>query len=411
MSLATRCPRCQTVFRVVPDQLRVSEGWVRCGRCSEVFNAARSLIDPGTGEARRAPIELHSGLPASAGAAAGAVADPAAGPAAESVARPLADHATETAADMAMAGLATAEAPPEAGPTRSGAEAWPAAGVATARGAGEGIRAEPRTDATVGTAPDTPHDTPQETTHFTARHTPQDTPRTPRDGTPGDATLDRAVGTAPEPAVGTTSDGTGTDAGVRAAEAGFDVAGERRADAAAAGMPAAAALPSFLRHAERAQRWRRPAVRTALAAGVLVATLALGAQWLFAWRDYAAARWPALQPRLALACAWLGCQLQPWRTIDALVVDSSGLVRVEKTDQYRLSLTLRNQRDLEVALPAFDLALTDTQGRLIARRVLRSGELGATGATLAPGGEVALQATLRVAAAPVAGYTIEIFHP
>jgi hypothetical protein len=300
---------------------------------------------------------------------------------------------------MAMAGPASAEAPPEAGPTRAGAEAWPAAGVATDREAGEGIRTEARTDATVGTALDTAHDTPQ------------DTLQPPRDDTPGDATPDRADGTAPEPAAGTTSDGTGSDAGVRATEGGFDVAGERRADAAAAGMPAAAALPSFLRHAERAQRWRRPAVRTALAAGVLVATLALGAQWLLAWRDFAAARWPALQPQLAAACASLGCQLQPWRTIDALVVDSSGLVRVEKTDQYRLSLTLRNQRDLEVALPAFDLALTDTQGRLIARRVLRSGELGAPGATLAPGGEVALQATLRVAAAPVAGYTIEIFHP
>lgn len=27
------------MFRVVPDQLRVSEGWVRCGQCGEVFDA------------------------------------------------------------------------------------------------------------------------------------------------------------------------------------------------------------------------------------------------------------------------------------------------------------------------------------------------------------------------------------
>jgi len=27
------------MFRVVPDQLRVSQGWVRCGRCDEVFDA------------------------------------------------------------------------------------------------------------------------------------------------------------------------------------------------------------------------------------------------------------------------------------------------------------------------------------------------------------------------------------
>lgn len=45
MSLATRCAVCGTVFRVVQDQLKVSEGWVRCGRCNEVFNALDGLFD------------------------------------------------------------------------------------------------------------------------------------------------------------------------------------------------------------------------------------------------------------------------------------------------------------------------------------------------------------------------------
>ena len=45
MNLATRCPSCGTVFRVVRDQLKVSEGWVRCGRCAEVFNAAERLFE------------------------------------------------------------------------------------------------------------------------------------------------------------------------------------------------------------------------------------------------------------------------------------------------------------------------------------------------------------------------------
>jgi predicted Zn finger-like uncharacterized protein len=39
MSLITRCPACTTMFRVVPDQLRISDGWVRCGQCDEVFDA------------------------------------------------------------------------------------------------------------------------------------------------------------------------------------------------------------------------------------------------------------------------------------------------------------------------------------------------------------------------------------
>ena len=45
MSLATRCTHCGTIFKVVQDQLKVSEGWVRCGRCNEVFNALPGLFD------------------------------------------------------------------------------------------------------------------------------------------------------------------------------------------------------------------------------------------------------------------------------------------------------------------------------------------------------------------------------
>src|SRR5512141_485978 len=43
MSLITRCPACGTMFKVVPDQLRISEGWVRCGHCSDVFDATANL--------------------------------------------------------------------------------------------------------------------------------------------------------------------------------------------------------------------------------------------------------------------------------------------------------------------------------------------------------------------------------
>lgn len=45
MNLATRCTACGTIFRVVEDQLKVSDGWVRCGRCQAVFNAQESLFD------------------------------------------------------------------------------------------------------------------------------------------------------------------------------------------------------------------------------------------------------------------------------------------------------------------------------------------------------------------------------
>lgn len=45
MSLITRCPVCATTFKVVPDQLRISDGWVRCGRCGEVFDAPVNMCE------------------------------------------------------------------------------------------------------------------------------------------------------------------------------------------------------------------------------------------------------------------------------------------------------------------------------------------------------------------------------
>lgn len=45
MSLLTRCPACETLYRLVPDQLRISQGWVKCGQCSEIFDASQHLVE------------------------------------------------------------------------------------------------------------------------------------------------------------------------------------------------------------------------------------------------------------------------------------------------------------------------------------------------------------------------------
>ena len=43
MSFITRCPACDTAFKVVSDQLKISDGWVRCGQCQHVFDATLDL--------------------------------------------------------------------------------------------------------------------------------------------------------------------------------------------------------------------------------------------------------------------------------------------------------------------------------------------------------------------------------
>ena len=50
MALATKCPQCGALFRVVADQLKLRGGLVRCGQCRTVFDAIGSLtyVDEGT---------------------------------------------------------------------------------------------------------------------------------------------------------------------------------------------------------------------------------------------------------------------------------------------------------------------------------------------------------------------------
>jgi predicted Zn finger-like uncharacterized protein len=61
----TRCPQCDTVFRVTPQQLQVSSGQVRCGRCRAVFDAFSSLSshppgrEPGVAAEPAAEAELR----------------------------------------------------------------------------------------------------------------------------------------------------------------------------------------------------------------------------------------------------------------------------------------------------------------------------------------------------------------
>ena len=342
--MATRCTACGTVFRVVPDQLRVSEGWVRCGRCSEVFNAAEALLDLDTGtprgtaaEAQRAVVKFGAARPGSA-------------PPPPTPAPALADFGLKPPPARREREAPSPEPEDEPEPA-----SMPTMDEAVSRFLADA--ADPAEQPS-GPEPQPPAD------DFSAE------PRSPQ---PGAATKGAKVG--------------------KTAKA------------------KASSKPSFLRQAERAARWRQPRVRAALAATVVLGLVGLAVQLGLEYRDLVAARFPALRGALQTACAPLGCSVGPAHVIDSLVVESSGLVRVEKSSVYRLSVALRNRAALEVALPALELSLTDSQGQLVARRVLSTTELGVKQATLGAGRELQLQATLQAATAPVAGYTIELFYP
>ncbi|MBI3731326.1 MAG: zinc-ribbon domain-containing protein [Burkholderiales bacterium] len=60
MALATRCPHCQTAFKVANDQLKLHAGLVRCGSCQQTFNAVENLL-PGDGQK---PVSAPAPAPA-----------------------------------------------------------------------------------------------------------------------------------------------------------------------------------------------------------------------------------------------------------------------------------------------------------------------------------------------------------
>ena len=48
------------MFKVVPDQLRISEGWVRCGQCNEIFDASKHLQGGEAEASQAAPASLQT---------------------------------------------------------------------------------------------------------------------------------------------------------------------------------------------------------------------------------------------------------------------------------------------------------------------------------------------------------------
>ncbi len=350
MSLATRCSACSTVFRVQQDQLKASEGWVRCGRCGTVFSALEGLFD--------LERESNSGL------------------------MPL--EPPPGAAPKPKPSIATAPPPADAG------------SVAYFHDDGDGDDAIVADEAPPMPAPKR-----------------ADSPARARVDVPlGRSTAssaDRAAAAASFTATYQDERNDDDDAALLTELSGHHTTFDEPASVYTGPAPLA---PSFVREAERAARWQRPVVRRLTVAAALALPLLLSAQVALHHRDLVAARWPGSTDLLAAICAPLRCSVQAPRSLDAVSVESSGLTRVEGAPLYKLQVAVRNRADWAVAMPAFDLTLTDPRGEIVTRRVLRAAELGGGAPeALAAGAEWSALATLDVGERRVTGYTIDLFYP
>lgn len=353
MSLITSCPACGTMFRVVPDQLKISEGWVRCGHCSEVFDATAHLTDESVlGNLPEAQATTHAPLP------------PPPPPA------PPAD-AARTAETAKPATTADASQP-----SPGDLYARPAAG------------AEDQADSRSTDPSD----------FFLADE--------------ADPALEPSPLDAPfvfrRSEIALSDLGPEADRESRMPSEDFD-GREEDEDDEGDSVPNV----SFVRKARRRAWWTRPGVRLVLALLALVLGVVLALQVAYQDRDRLVLAQPMLRPALQSLCAALDCRIGAPRQIEAILIDSSAFNRL-RNDTYRLSFTLRNTAPLPVAAPSMELTITDSQDQTVVRRVLSPAELGSSDGVIPAAGEWTRTVGVRVdtgSAARVAGYRLLAFYP
>ncbi|MEO8857154.1 MAG: DUF3426 domain-containing protein [Burkholderiaceae bacterium] len=169
-----------------------------------------------------------------------------------------------------------------------------------------------------------------------------------------------------------------------------------------------------MRHGKPDGVWQRPLVRMALLLTVLLLLVLLAVQMLLHSRSRIAAANPAMRPALEALCALAQCTVGPMRQIESVAIESSSFTLL-RPDTYRLAFSLKNNAGLDLAMPAFELSLTDTQDQPVIRRVLLPAEFGADSRPLAAGSDwnASLELDVKTAAGigRVAGYRLLAFYP
>lgn len=396
--MITRCPSCQTAFKVVPDQLRIAAGWVRCGHCGELFDGQAHLIDrppardpsvkndvplafraedPAPDTPQSTPeSEIEQGFEPSA-------------PAAEVDFQPTVSMEPE---EPSIAVRLEAE--------RQEAERQTAAPVPVAA-----LDVFPAFSADPGSPPENRFAVNAPTALRGGPHEPSFR----MDDGPTAADSFDWVGASPmtpetppappsreEPALGQDP-----------------FASARIPSLEHAARSTSNVIPAFVRQPKVHRFWDSSAVRTLLWIALPLLIAALAAQWVLHERNWLAARVPPLAPALGALCAPLGCAVQPYRMLNAIAIDGSDFKAID-ADTFRFDLSVRNSADVAVAMPAFQLTLSDIQGHVLVRRVIQATELDAP-ATLKAHGEFDATRALHIAGVAhpeaITSYRVVAFYP
>lgn len=454
MALATRCPHCETVFKLDPHLLAPHDGRVRCGHCQEVFDAAHHRFElpdepAAAGIAQHAAIiddEAAVGPSTGSGAGASPSADVPAPPDAPLKPRPFAPRNL----DLGATGPARlADAPSPAASTSPGEDSERtvyADSPAFASPSAPPRSAPPRAEASQAAQSDAanePSALPSEPARLKqfirvgaphadaansaqgGAHMPLGEPPPPPFTGPADDRAEPFIGPlrdpdappprpVPPPAASAWRDDDepgfsgkpppGAHAGPRrtSANEAFPVIRESRAPARAAASAGAGAGAS----------------KGTRIVGIVVAVLlALLLLVQLAWwqRETVMVIVPGSHALYSQACEQIGCTISPPRDIDGLQIESSGLRQVDGPHKLELKLQLRNRLDVALAYPALELTLLDDKNNVAIRRVLwpqdyaRPGTIFAIG--LPPQSAQPVVVRLDTGDAVAANYRVQVFYP
>ena len=427
MALATRCPHCNTTFRVAADQLKLRGGVVRCGSCNEVFDGNAALVEPQAPVLSVVPEVVRDAMPDAAPDVVPEVVpdidvqqasqEPATNAPQEdpltsfprSLGGPAESMLSEISMDSRLRGndgfsaddASTVSAMQADVPVLSDAEPEP---VAVAEPAPVIDQVEPVTPpAPVDVAPVAPATPPLNLDNGPlpllrqASITPYDVPSPSVPMIPA------------RPAKGGKASALSKLKSARPAI----TAARTTKPLPPPALPAEPDEPTFVTQSRALERTSRTR-NLAMIAGAVALTLALLIQGITTFRNVLVARFPGMSPAIASACAALGCRVELPAQIDALSIET-GELQTLAPNTFSLITQLRNQSELSQAWPHIELELTDATDKALVRRVFTPAEYLPPGTPATRGfgarSEQSIKLYFELKQLKASGYHIAVFYP
>jgi predicted Zn finger-like uncharacterized protein len=351
--MLTRCPHCQTHFRVTAEQLKIRQGKVRCGACQEVFDALDSLSD----EALVAPAAPL--LP-------------------ETETRRSQDGTGEVRETLAT--IVTVESIPAA--------------------ANEIIEAQPEAEEEPEPQPE-----PEQQPEVESEPTPEPAPA-PLDETEPVAEAEVPPEAEPEPEPDSEPEPE--------PESAPEPESEPTPESDSPDQPTSeAASPAAEENWEPVPAVPAPSRRWLKLIGIIALLIAAAGQLTYIFRTELAVVAPELRPALVASCELFGCTLPRPLKPELVGIETSDLV--PDGDGLLLTATLMNRAPFEQDFPHLELTLTDTQDEALVRKVLLPADYLPAGQDPSQGfaarGEVSVKLALTTDNVPAVGYRLYLFYP